>query len=395
MTTAVNDRRIQYTATASQTIFPYDFPIDVNSELEVKQTVNATGLTNTLVLTTDYTVSGVGDAGGGDITLLTGAAVNDSITITGKTPASRTTDFNQAGDFLASELNAQFDKITRVIQENETQTNRSVLLDDADTTSSLTLPIASERANKFLGFDSNGDAIAASDVGDAVVSAFMTTVLDDETAAAARTTLDAEQKANSLTSIASLEDNDQFIVADNSDSDNSKKIIFNNLAKSIMPIGMVFPFAANSEPSGFLECDGSAISRTTYSALFAIIGTTWGAGDGSTTFNIPDLRGEFIRGWDNGKGTDSGRSFASSQDDALQGHHHNLRFRGGSNSSTNLTASNYIARSANIYAVGHPTGDTNNTVSITDSITDGSNGAPRTASETRPRNHALMYCIKF
>lgn len=54
--------------------------------------------------------------------------------------------------------------------------------------------------------------------------------------------------------------------------------------------GMVFDYAGNTVPSGYLLCDGSAVSRTTYSALFSAIGTTWGAGDGSTTFNVPDLR---------------------------------------------------------------------------------------------------------
>lgn len=58
--------------------------------------------------------------------------------------------------------------------------------------------------------------------------------------------------------------------------------------------GMVFAYAGSSAPTGFLLCDGSAVSRTTYADLFALIGTTYGAGDGSTTFNIPDLRGSVI-----------------------------------------------------------------------------------------------------
>ena len=53
--------------------------------------------------------------------------------------------------------------------------------------------------------------------------------------------------------------------------------------------GIVIPWSSASVPSGFLECNGAAVSRTTYSALFAVVGTTWGAGDGSTTFNLPDL----------------------------------------------------------------------------------------------------------
>ena len=56
------------------------------------------------------------------------------------------------------------------------------------------------------------------------------------------------------------------------------------------PTGMIFDYAGTSAPTGYLLCDGSAISRTTYAALFAVVGTTWGAGDGSTTFNVPDLR---------------------------------------------------------------------------------------------------------
>lgn len=60
--------------------------------------------------------------------------------------------------------------------------------------------------------------------------------------------------------------------------------------------GLIFPYAGSSAPTGFLLCDGSAVSRTTYAELFALIGITYGAGDGSTTFNVPDLRGSVIIG---------------------------------------------------------------------------------------------------
>lgn len=73
----------------------------------------------------------------------------------------------------------------------------------------------------------------------------------------------------------------------------------------------IFPYTAL--PAGYLECNGQAVSRTTYALLFAKIGTTYGAGNGSTTFNLPDLRGEFVRGWDNGRGIDAGRTIGSSQ----------------------------------------------------------------------------------
>ena len=148
------------------------------------------------------------------------------------------------------------------------------------------------------------------------------------------------------------------------------------------PTGSVMSFAASTPPSGWVECDGAALSRTTYADLFTAIGTTYGTGDGSTTFNLPDLRGEFVRGWDNGRGIDSGRGVGSSQADALQNVIGN--FRGGNGANTG------------------PFGDVSNVGNL------GSSGtgqlremdfdlsrAARTADETRPRNIAMMYCIKY
>lgn len=69
-----------------------------------------------------------------------------------------------------------------------------------------------------------------------------------------------------------------------------------------LPTGIYFPYGGAAAPTGFLLCDGSAVSRTTYAALFAVIGTSYGVGDNSTTFNIPDLRGRTVFGY---KSTDS------------------------------------------------------------------------------------------
>lgn len=140
-------------------------------------------------------------------------------------------------------------------------------------------------------------------------------------------------------------------------------------------IGKIETIASTTVPSGHLECDGSAISRTTYVDLFNNIGTSWGVGDGSTTFNIPDLRGEFIRGWDNGKGTDSGRAFASGQLDELKSHNHTTII-------TRMDDSVYSG------VQGIVDGDnTNGTGTYTSSNSGG--------NETRPRNFALMYIIKY
>ena len=74
-----------------------------------------------------------------------------------------------------------------------------------------------------------------------------------------------------------------------------------------LPVGMITPFAGSAAPTGWFLCSGQAVSRTTYASLFAVVGTTYGVGDGSTTFNLPDLRGRTIAGIDNMGGTDAGR----------------------------------------------------------------------------------------
>ncbi|MBS1180447.1 MAG: phage-related tail fiber protein [Proteobacteria bacterium] len=92
-----------------------------------------------------------------------------------------------------------------------------------------------------------------------------------------------------------------------------------------VPIGTWDHFSGQTPPAGYLVRDGSAVSRTTYAALFAVCGTTYGAGDGSTTFNLPDGRGVFDRGWDGGRGLDSGRVFGSYQADELKSHTHTIQ----------------------------------------------------------------------
>ncbi len=69
-----------------------------------------------------------------------------------------------------------------------------------------------------------------------------------------------------------------------------------SMVNSVIPVGVVFPFAGNTTPDGYLLCNGAAISRTTYSALFAVIGTIYGAGNGSTTFNLPNYTDKFLEG---------------------------------------------------------------------------------------------------
>ncbi|WP_455479205.1 phage tail protein [Bartonella sp. B23] len=95
-----------------------------------------------------------------------------------------------------------------------------------------------------------------------------------------------------------------------------------NPTQSSTPPGFIGTFAMEKIPEGWLLCDGKDYSRKTYANLFAAIGETWGKGDGSSTFNIPDLRGMFLRGLDNGKELDKGRLLGSRQEESFKEHSH-------------------------------------------------------------------------
>lgn len=146
--------------------------------------------------------------------------------------------------------------------------------------------------------------------------------------------------------------------------------------------GAVTYFATSTAPSGWLKANGAAVSRTTYSALFSVIGTTFGAGDGSTTFNIPDLRGEFLRGWDDARGVDSGRVFGSAQSSQNLAHTHTM----------NVSFSpdvDYFGNNVTILNAGQ--NGVNSVTGQSIDLTSASSGG----SEARPRNIALLACIKF
>jgi microcystin-dependent protein len=107
----------------------------------------------------------------------------------------------------------------------------------------------------------------------------------------------------------------------------SGSIQFNPTIPGGIPTGTVVPFAANSAPSGWVLCNGGLYGRTSGDPspqpnLFGVIGTTYGAGDGLTTFAVPDLRGMFVRGFDNGRGIDPLRVFGTTQADAFKSHNH-------------------------------------------------------------------------
>ena len=162
-----------------------------------------------------------------------------------------------------------------------------------------------------------------------------------------------------------------------------------------VPAGSVFTFASTTVPSGYLECNGAAVSRSTYATLFATISTTFGVGDGSSTFNLPDLRGQFVRGWaNNATGTgDDGRSFASSQADQNKTHGHTASVTDPGHK--HVTKGHGTQDDGGSNLTGSTSGGTSST-----SMNDANTGisvsvASDGGAEVRVKNIALMYVIKF
>lgn len=144
--------------------------------------------------------------------------------------------------------------------------------------------------------------------------------------------------------------------------------------KDTLPVGAIIPFPMAAIPAGYLACNGQAVGRATYPELYAAIGTAYGTGDGSTTFNLPDLRGEFIRGWDNGRGVDPGRTLGSGQADLIKMHNHNVWVKV------------LAAAGGSVYVIDNTAGSgqlANHVIPSSD-----------LGAENRPRNVAMQFCIK-
>lgn len=156
-----NSARVQYTATSGQTVFTVPFEFFANADLKVYQ--NSTLKT----ITTHYTVTGAGVTGGGTVTFVTGATLNDVITIVRDVAVARTSDFPTSGPFVINDLNTDLDRLTAMVQQQETKLARTLRLDDFDTPNTFTvLPAKATRASKLLSFDANGNSETTLSAGD-------------------------------------------------------------------------------------------------------------------------------------------------------------------------------------------------------------------------------------
>ena len=158
-------------------------------------------------------------------------------------------------------------------------------------------------------------------------------------------------------------------------TDEDKLYIRNNTGWAVSggsaKVGSVITMTTSDIPDGYIKCNGATVSRTTYADLFAIVSTLYGVGDGSTTFKLPDYRGEFLRGWADGRSVDTGRAIGTYQADEFESHTHGFKIGSTNTASTNFARQGQSGGIFTTYT--YATG----------------------GSETRPRNRAVMYVIKY
>lgn len=319
--------RVDAVGNGSVSTYSYTFRIFAATDLVVTETVVATGVATTMILNTDYTVTGVGAAGGGSITLVAGnLPAGTNITIRRVLPLTQTTDLRNQGAGFQETLEDQFDRDVMIEQQTQEQVGRQYTLPvgEVGTTANTTLPALGLRKGLVLGWDPTTGAPIATAVSNTLVSAAMIPVVGAVTTAVARTALGfagsggTVQTANiepaglaaaayaalsvgtaAIANLAvttgkiALQAITTALIADgNVTTAKLDAAVFT----TIFPTGGLLPFGGAAAPSGFLLCDGDAVSRTTYSGLFAVIGTSYGNGNGTTTFNVPNTKGRFLRG---------------------------------------------------------------------------------------------------
>ena len=159
--------------------------------------------------------------------------------------------------------------------------------------------------------------------------------------------------------------------------------------ENLLPVGMILAWPGTKAPSGWLNCDGSVVSRTTYADLFSVIGTTFGAGDGSTTFKLPDYRGDFLRGYLSGTSS----AIGTRQAEGLPNISGRLDFGkqvGGMSSSSGAFSHKNISQDW----AGTSTG-TVNVIDYVNFDASRSSGLYGDSSHVTPRNNAVSWCIKY
>lgn len=380
MTVSTTTNSQSYTGSGT-TPFSFPYKFFANTDLVVKRRTSA-GVLNTLVLNTDYTVSGAGSDSGGTVTPLASETGN-TITIIRQVSRTQGVDLQDLGAFPAEGVEGALDRLTMLIQEALDAVSRAIVAPQGDTVVGLELAGATSRASRLLGFGGSGEVTtypaSVSYVNEGSWETIASASTVDITGATSR-----NKNITGTTTITSFgtgsDGMTRFLrfagVLTITQNSNIECLNGTNMATEAGDMAAITwqngkwrfmdyqrytgqPFTAatttiftgmmvmwpltGSAPTGWLVCDGAAVSRTTYSALFALIGTTYGTGDGSTTFNLPNPDDMILMGY--GAGTPLGRTSGSfsATTGAAGGHDH-----GAATGGTALTLSQIPAHSHNL-----------------------------------------------
>ena len=165
MTISTTIIKVSYSGDGTQTVFPYTFKI--NAEADIQVIIRASNGTETVkTLTTDYSVSGVGSASGGNVTMVTAPSATETIVIRRDTTQTQTVDLVENDPFTAETVEGAFDKSVAIVQELQEEVDRSIKLSRTNTITSTEFTVdAATRANKILAFDANGEIAVTQELG--------------------------------------------------------------------------------------------------------------------------------------------------------------------------------------------------------------------------------------
>lgn len=392
MTVSSTTRSVSFSCNGST--YSFDFPFKIFEEGDIRVFIrDSDGVETELTYTTNFEVSN--DAGsyesGGTVTTVsyaTGAratyawASGNTLIIMRDLDRTQETDYVQNTKINMGTLENDFDRAMMIIQEIDEIADRALVAPIEDGSLDMTLPLATDRASRYLAFDSDGEPIASGGgPGDVPVSSFVEAMLDKTSAADFLTAIGLDTDLLTLSLPASTTIS-AFIKTFLDDADQATAQA--TLGIKSVPTGALLYWPTETVPDGYLERDGSSLSRTTYAALFAVIGTMYGTADASH-FNLPDDRGMFSRGWDHGASVDpdaatrtapgatgatltAGDHVGTEQADAFEAHvHTELRPWGGGAQSGSGAEGSFAT------------------------VNTGSTGG----NETRPTNRAYMPIIKY
>lgn len=378
-------------------------PLNLPANAEVATDVLVYGDDTLLVNGVDYTLAGVGDLGnldavdGVDVTIdqdVIDAALYDSFTVVHSPTLAQGSDLSGGGT-LGRLYEAGLDAAARRVQSlAQNSIDRSLHL-AVDTVDTLTvLPTPEDRRALVWELDQDtGDFRIVNSASDPDGDVLTATQSYADAAAASAAAAEASEtealsQANAAAASAAL-----AIAAAAAAGDLSSIIPF------LTPVGTLIDFAGAAAPTYYLACDGSAVSRATYAALFAVIGTTYGAGNGSTTFNLPTFNdGRFKR-------STGGNAAARGvlQAEMIGPHSHAASAANGGAHTHTYTATARRGANGDATSVFRPSNGDSSSPTSNPTLTTTSNGDHTHAitvdnnsgTENRPANSAVLVCIKY